>query len=118
MTQATYEGSCQCGAVTFSADLDLDSVVTCNCSRCQRLGSVLTFAPRAALRVHQGLEGMSEYRFNRNVIAHKFCPVCGIEPFGLGTGPDGAEVAAVNVNCLHGVDPRALTPHHYDGAAV
>jgi hypothetical protein len=31
---------------------------------------------------------------------------------------DGSPMVAVNVNCLEGVDPRALTSHHYDGAAA
>jgi hypothetical protein len=43
MTTQRYNGSCQCGVVSFSAERDLDNTLTCNCSRCQRLGSVLAF---------------------------------------------------------------------------
>jgi hypothetical protein len=38
MTAATYHGSCQCGAVAFDVEVDISRPVTCNCSRCQRLG--------------------------------------------------------------------------------
>ena len=52
-----------------------------------------------------------------HAISHRFCPTCGIEAYALGE-KDGEAVVAVNVNCLDGVDPRALDSYHYDGAAV
>ncbi len=36
----------------------------------------------------------------------------------MGQNPDGSRVVAVNVNCLDGVDARALAAHHYDGASA
>lgn len=42
-----YHGGCQCGTVRFTVEASLDHPIVCNCSRCQRLGSVLVFAPRA-----------------------------------------------------------------------
>lgn len=115
-----YTGSCQCGAVAFEADLDLDAAITCNCSRCRRLGSIFAFTPASGFVQTRGEGALTTYRFNRQVIDHMFCPVCGIEPFGKGTGPDGAATVAVNVRCLDGVDAHALakTAHHYDGASV
>ena len=58
-----YIGGCQCGAVAYEVDADLDKTVTCNCSRCQRLGAVLAFAPRADLPLKSGEENLTEYRF-------------------------------------------------------
>lgn len=115
-----YQGSCQCGAVTFEADLDLAGAITCNCSRCRRLGSVFAFTPASGFRQTAGEGGLTVYRFNKQVIDHMFCPTCGIEPFGLGTAPDGSAVVAVNVRCLDGVDAHELakTAHHYDGASA
>ena len=110
-----YDGSCQCGAVSFEADLDLASTVTCNCSRCQRIGSVLTFAPRSDFTLVSGEGNLTEYLFNKHAISHRFCKTCGVEPFAYGTMPDGSLTVAVNANCLDGVDPRALKSHHYDG---
>jgi len=117
MAVQTYHGSCQCGAVRFSAELDLDSVVTCNCSRCRRLGSVLTFAPADRFRLEAGEGATTEYLFNKHAISHRFCRTCGVEAYALGSLPDGTRMAAVNVNCLDGVDPRAMRPTFYDGAS-
>jgi hypothetical protein len=117
MSEQDYTGSCQCGRLAFAVAVDLDHAVTCNCSRCERLGSTFAFTPRDKFRMTAGEGASTVYRFNKEVIDHHFCPVCGIEPFGFGKGPDGAEVAAINANCLDGVDPRKLTAHHYDGAS-
>lgn len=114
MPAARHTGSCQCGATAFEAELDLDKTFTCNCSRCRRLGSVLTFAPRSAFRLTA--EGPStEYLFNRQQIAHRFCPVCGIQTHAFGS-QNGVEMVAVNVNCLDGVDARALPSQAVNGA--
>lgn len=113
-----YFGGCQCGAVRFEADLDLDRAVTCNCSRCRRLGSIITFTAPTGFRLKQGDHVLKEFLFNRRVVRHQFCSVCGIEPFSLGQKPDGTQMVAVNVRCLDGVDTAALTPKFFDGASL
>ena len=70
MTAEHHHGSCQCGAVAFDAEVDISAPVTCNCSRCQRLGSVLAFTLRDSFTLLSGAESLTEYTFNRNVIRH------------------------------------------------
>jgi hypothetical protein len=113
-----HHGGCHCGAVRYEVDVDLDSTITCNCSRCQKLGSVLAFASRTQFTLESGADNLTEYLFNKKVIRHLFCKTCGIESFAYGVGPDGTEVAAVNVNCLDGVDPTGLDSQHYDGRSA
>jgi len=48
---------------------------------------------------------------------HRFCAACGIESFAMGRGPDGAEMAAINVRCLDGIDPDSLSVKRIDGKA-
>ncbi|HEX7079520.1 MAG TPA: GFA family protein [Gammaproteobacteria bacterium] len=111
-----YKGGCQCGAVAYEVDVDLDNTITCNCSRCQKLGFVLAFAPVESFDLKSGEESLTEYRFNKKQIRHLFCKICGVESFAMGKRPsDGADIAAINVNCLEGVDPRSLSSKHVDG---
>ncbi len=112
---AHFSGGCQCGAIRYEVDCGLDHAITCNCSRCQKLGSVLVFAPRADFKLLQGAAELTDYRFNTGTIRHLFCKTCGIQSFGYGTGPDGTEMAAIDGNCLDGVEPRALPVTAYDG---
>ena len=110
-----YQGGCHCGKVRFSVEVDLASPITCNCSYCAKRGSVLAFAPAAGFTLEQGEGDLSEYRFNSKTIAHLFCATCGMESFSRGAMPDGTEMVAVNIRCLDGVDPDAVTPQRYDG---
>ena len=112
MAEQTYTGGCQCGAVRFEADVDLDLTRTCNCSRCRPLGAVWGYTTLDKVRILQGEDQLTTFTFNRGVGRHMFCKICGIEGFGLGS------IAVVNANCLDGVDPRALKPQHADGRSV
>ena len=81
------------------------------------MGFVMAFAPEADVTI-EGEGATTEYRFNRNVIAHRFCATCGVQVHGRGSMPDGTRTVMVNVNCLEGVDARALHAHAYDGASL
>jgi hypothetical protein len=111
----TFKGSCHCGAVSYEATTDLAQVISCNCSRCARLGWLLSFVPKDRFRLLSGEDALAEYRFNTGNIAHLFCKRCGIESFARGKGPDGTEMVSLNVRCLEGVEPDALRVTKFDG---
>lgn len=113
-----YHGSCHCGRIAFDVEGELTQAMACNCSMCQRKGSLLWFVPREQLQLRTPADQMSTYTFHKHVIQHHFCPTCGIHPFGEGTGPDGRRMAAINVRCLEGVDLGTLTITHYDGRSA
>lgn len=112
-----YKGSCHCGKASFQVEGQIDEVMDCNCSICIRKGALLWFVPRDSLRLLTPEENLRAYTFNKHVIRHRFCPECGIHPFGEGTDPNGREMAAINVRCLEGVDLASFPVHHFDGRA-
>ena len=114
----THQGSCHCQAVTFEVDLDLETVMECNCSICATKKFLLVFVPEENFRLLTGKDMLTEYRFNKKQIAHLFCKTCGIESFGRGQGPDGSETVAVNLRCLEGIDLKTLPTTEYDGKSV
>ena len=112
----TYTGGCHCGAVRYEAAADLSApVISCNCSICSKKGYLLSFVPAAQFKLLSGEDSLTDYQFNKKVIHHLFCKVCGVESFAGGVGPGGAEMRALNVRCLDGVDPDALTLQKVDG---
>ena len=111
----TYSGGCQCGAVRYEASFELGEVLSCNCSRCGRLGSLLAFMPTESFKLISGEDATTEYQFNKHVIHHLFCATCGIQSYAHGKGPGGAEMVAVNVRCLDDVDVDSLKVKKVDG---
>ena len=113
-----YKGSCHCGRVVFEVEGELTQVTDCNCSICSRKGALLWFVPRDKLRLLSAEDRLATYKFGQRTIAHRFCPECGIHPFGEGTDPSGNRIAAINVRCLEGVELSALSVSHFDGRSL
>ena len=113
-----FKGSCHCGTIAFEVEGELTEALACNCSICQRRGSLLWFVARDKLTLLSGQDAMATYTFNKHVIQHRFCPTCGIHPFGEGTDPKGNAMAAINIRCLEGLDVDSVKVHHHDGRSV
>jgi hypothetical protein len=114
-----YSGGCHCGKVRYRANLDLSKeLVTCNCSMCKRMGSILAFAPASEFTLESGEDVLTDYQFNKKSIHHVFCSTCGIRSFARGKMPDGKPMCAINVRCLDGVDPNSLKTKQHDGASA
>jgi hypothetical protein len=110
-----HKGSCHCGRIAFEVEGDIAQVMECNCSHCSRKGYLLWFVPRAQFRLTTPEANLSTYTFNKHVIKHHFCGVCGCAPFGFGKDPQGADTVMVNVRCLPDLDRSGLKVTHYDG---
>jgi hypothetical protein len=111
----THKGSCHCGRIAFEVEGEPAQVIECNCSHCSRKGYLLWFVLRDKLRLATPEDRMATYLFNKHVIRHHFCPTCGCAPFGFGTDPKGAAMAAVNVRCLEDIDTATLKTVPFDG---
>jgi hypothetical protein len=114
----TYSGGCQCGAVRYDVSMELGEVISCNCSRCAKLGWLLSFVPASEFTLKSGEDAMTDFLFNKHVIHHLFCKMCGVESFARGRAPDGSDVVAINVRCLDGVDTAALNVVSFDGRST
>jgi hypothetical protein len=110
-----HKGSCHCGKVVIEVEANLDQVIECNCSICRRKGYLLSFAPRAAMKVIQGEDNLTTYLFNTHNVRHRFCATCGCAPFGEGKLPTGEEMAAINIRCLETVDLSEVKPIPFNG---
>lgn len=113
-----YKGSCHCGKVAFEVEGELDGAMTCNCSICQRKGSMLWFVPRGQLRLLTPEENIATYTFNKHAIKHHFCSSCGIHPFGEGVDPEGNRMAAINIRCLENIDLDKVPVQQFDGRSI
>jgi hypothetical protein len=114
-----YTGGCHCGRVQYEVTTALQPVMSCNCSICSKRGSLLTFVPASQFAHTKGSDAdLTEYTWNKHIIHHLFCPVCGILSYARGTDPKGNEMVAINVRCLDGVDIDSLEITKFDGRSM
>lgn len=110
-----YTGGCHCGKVKYEVEMNIGKPISCNCSICQKKGTLLSFVPANQFILIQGEDALNDYQFNKNIIHHYFCSNCGVTSFAKGSSPDGQEIRAINVRCLDGVDIDGLEVMKYDG---
>ncbi|MEQ1583503.1 MAG: GFA family protein [Candidatus Nitrotoga sp.] len=113
-----YKGRCHCGKVAFEVEGEINGAIACNCSICSRKGTLMWFVPREKLRLLTPESEMSTYTFNKHIIKHRFCPTCGIHPYGEGVGPNGNSMAAINIRCIEGIDLSSVPVQNYDGLSL
>ena len=71
-----YKGSCHCGQVKFAAEGELTEALSCNCSICQKKGSLFWFLPANQVTVTlDSSDILANYTFNKHVINHYFCKI-------------------------------------------
>jgi hypothetical protein len=75
----------------------------------------LWFAPFSAFKLLTSGEHIGTYTFNKHVIHHKFCQVCGVSPYAEGTDPAGNKIAAINIRCIEDIDLDAIPIHEFNG---
>ncbi|HWU02292.1 MAG TPA: GFA family protein [Novosphingobium sp.] len=102
---AVWPGRCHCGTVRFEARLTdgLRTIRRCTCSLCSMRGAVAVSAEMGGIRVLQGQDALTSYRFNTGTAEHFFCARCGI--YTHHQRRSNVNQYGVNVACLEGVNP-------------
>ncbi len=118
IVKQNYTGGCQCGNVRYEVQMEINKVISCNCSRCGKLGSLLAAAPAADFKLISGADDVTIFQFNKHVINHPFCATCGIQSYASGKGKDGQDMVMINVRCLDVVDPDSFEVMKWDGRSM
>ena len=112
------KGSCHCGKVRFEVDADISKGLACNCSMCQRKGTLLIFVPEDKFKLLAGEDSLKDYQFGKKHIHHNFCSTCGVTPFAYGSAPDGSVMKAVNLRCIDDIDLTKVEVQNHDGRSI
>lgn len=98
-------GRCHCGAVRFEAMLSdgFNTIRRCTCSLCRMRGAAAVSAEMGGVRIIEGEEALTSYRFNTRTAQHFFCSRCGI--YTHHRRRSDPNQYGVNVACLEGISP-------------
>ncbi|USI73577.1 GFA family protein [Sphingomonas morindae] len=98
-------GQCHCGTVRFEARLSdgFATIRRCTCSFCRMRGAIAVSAEMGGVRVLEGEDALTSYRFNTGIAQHFFCSRCGI--YTHHQRRSNPNQYGVNVACLSGISP-------------
>ena len=95
-------GSCHCGEITFTADVDPSRVMTCHCTDCQVLSGTpfrtIVAVPIGKFHMHGSPKTYIKIAQSGNRRAQVFCPNCG-SPIYAGD-PDEPKVVMLRVGLI------------------
>lgn len=96
------DGSCHCGAVSFSAEIDPARVVVCHCTDCQSLSGApfraLVPAPIGGFSVQGTTKSYVKVAESGNRRAQVFCPECGTSLWSA--APENPSVVNLRLGCV------------------
>jgi hypothetical protein len=112
-----HDGSCHCGKVKFTVQLDLaDGGTRCNCSICNKLGLTARNVKPSAFELVAGEAELSAYQWGSKIGTRFFCKHCGVQCFSRGYLEQiGGDFVSVNLNALDDVDVSTLKIGFWDG---
>lgn len=109
------EGSCHCGAVTWTFDGVPETTLACSCTVCRRYGTLWAYDYEGG-RIHVFGPTRAYLRGERRLGFH-FCAECGCVAYWRSVNPreDGRRRIAVNLRLAEPDAVAAIPVKHFDG---
>lgn len=109
MTKLT--GSCLCGSLSFSGDVDIQRIVNCHCKDCQNAtGSAfgtLIFAPESQVKIEGVPYQFTHFSDRGSAMTKVFCKNCGTQMFSKNSSnPNAIAIRAGSVDQRVEVRPQ------------
>lgn len=96
------EGSCHCGRISFTAEVDPTQVVVCHCTDCQTISGApmraVIPAPVAGFELRGEPKRYVKVAESGNRRVQAFCPECGTALYA--SAPEGATQVMIRVGCV------------------
>ena len=103
-------GSCHCGAIRFTADIDPDGVTVCHCSDCQVLSGApmpaIVRAPIGQVHLHGNPKAYLKTAQSGQRRAQAFCGECGTPLYGCAA--ENPPCVVIRLGCV--AERAALPP--------
>lgn len=111
------DGSCHCGAISFTAEIEPSRVGVCHCTDCQVLSGapfrVIVMAPIETFSLKGRPKSYVKVAQSGNRRAQVFCPECGTPLYS--SAPENPTAVVIRLGCVAQkavLKPTVQTWHH------
>jgi len=108
--------SCHCGGVRVEVARTPQSLTSCNCSICRRLGALWAHYTRREARLLSDGSSAAAYLWNDRVIEFYHCVVCGCATHYESVEKTDDSRFSVNARCMPAEDIANARVRRFDGA--
>ena len=110
--------TCHCGAVQLALPHTPETVTSCNCSICRRLGALWAFYPLSAVTVNVDADRIDEYVWGKGTRRFVRCRTCGCTTHVLPVISQPESKIEVNIRLLESVEVGTFKIRRFDGAVT
>jgi hypothetical protein len=106
---------CHCGNIKLLVEDSPESLTSCNCSICHRLGALWAYFDLAEVGFSIGEMSTNTYAWGEKTITYHRCGECGCTTHYTATEADGGELVAINCRMAPQAQIRDIPVREFDG---
>ena len=111
-----FKATCHCGAVELLASYLPESVTSCNCSICHRLGAHWAYYDEKDVEMLFDVKALSTYQWGRKTLELHRCTHCGCATHYTAVEEDGSLLVAINSRMVETSVTEGIPVRRFDGA--
>ena len=109
------KATCHCGNIVLTAETRLDSITSCNCSMCFRIGALWAYYTADQVTIDFKSD-TSVYLWGNKLRSYHSCSLCGCTTHYTQTREDGTNRVAMNIRMANPELYKSVTVRQFDGA--
>ncbi|PCJ46475.1 MAG: aldehyde-activating protein [Moraxellaceae bacterium] len=111
-----FEASCHCGNVQFKATDPPESLTSCNCSICHRIGALWAYYPAKDVELTLNQSQGIAYSWGEKKFTFHTCDNCGSTTHYTSKRKDGTNQVAINARMAEISSTENIRIRYFDGA--
>lgn len=108
------KATCHCGNIVITAEKMLDSVTSCNCSMCYRIGALWAYYTSDQVVIKEN-SNTSVYQWGNKLRQYHSCSICGCTTHYKQKRDDGSNRVAINTRMAKPEHFKAVNIRYFDG---
>ncbi|KEQ17532.1 GFA family protein [Endozoicomonas numazuensis] len=110
-----FKASCHCGGIVLNADEAPETITSCNCSICHRIGALWGYYLDEQVETQQTV-AIQDYRWGDKTITFHTCSGCGCTTHYTAVREDGKTKIGLNTRMVSREDTKDIRVRYFDGA--